>query len=85
LRAGKRLVSPALLADGRHARTDGVVSLAVVASVALVAAGARVGDPIVGLVIALVILRISWQSWVTVRRSRGAWDDQDGQGEVPEG
>ena len=38
LRAGRRLHSPALIADGNHARVDGFVSLAVIASAALVAA-----------------------------------------------
>jgi cation diffusion facilitator family transporter len=66
LRAGERLSSPALVADGNHARTDGFVSLGVLASAALVALGAQVADPIVGLVITLVILRITWQSWRTV-------------------
>ena len=41
LRAGKRLQSPALVADGYHARTDGLVSLAVVLSAALCRARAR--------------------------------------------
>jgi cation diffusion facilitator family transporter len=67
LRAGRRLQSPALVADGHHARTDGLVSLAVVASAIVVALGMPVADPIIGLVIALVILRITWQSWLTVR------------------
>jgi cation diffusion facilitator family transporter len=67
LRAGRRLESPALVADGHHARTDGLVSLAVVASAIVVALGMPVADPIIGLVIALVILRITWQSWRTVR------------------
>ena len=67
LRAGRRLDSPALIADGKHARADGYVSLAVVASAAVVAAGAPVADPIIGLAITLVILRITWQSWRTVR------------------
>jgi cation diffusion facilitator family transporter len=65
-RAGKRLNSPALVADGNHARVDGFVSLGVLASAALVALGAQVADPIIGLVITLVILRITWQSWRTV-------------------
>jgi cation diffusion facilitator family transporter len=67
LRAGRRLNSPALVADGYHARTDGLVSLAVVASAVVVALGVQVADPIVGLVISFVILRITWQSWRTVR------------------
>src|SRR6188768_2470892 len=39
LGAGRRLSSPALVADGNHARTDGFVSLGVVASAILVALG----------------------------------------------
>lgn len=66
LRAGQRLSSPALIADGKHARVDGFVSLGVVASAAAVALGMRIADPIVGLAITLVILRISWASWRTV-------------------
>jgi cation diffusion facilitator family transporter len=67
LRAGKRLGSPALVADGYHARTDGLVSLGVIGSAIVVALGAEVGDPLIGLAITLVILRITWQSWHTVR------------------
>ena len=63
LRAGRRLSSPALVADGNHARTDGFVSLGVVASAALVAVGLPLGDPIVGLLITLVIFKITWDSW----------------------
>ena len=63
LRAGRRLSSPALVADGNHARTDGFVSLGVVASAALVAVGLPRADPVVGLVITLVIFKITWDSW----------------------
>lgn len=63
LHAGRRVSSPALVADGNHARVDGFVSLGVVASAALVALGAQLADPIIGLVITVVILRITWQSW----------------------
>jgi divalent metal cation (Fe/Co/Zn/Cd) transporter len=66
LRAGTRLSSPALVADGKHARMDGFVSLGVVASAIVVSLGAEIGDPIIGLAITLVILRITWQSWRTV-------------------
>lgn len=66
LRAGKRLSSPALVADGKHARMDAFVSLGVVASAIVVSLGAEIGDPIIGLAITLVILRITWQSWRTV-------------------
>jgi cation diffusion facilitator family transporter len=68
-RAGHRLGSPALIADGAHARADACVSLAVIASAIVVAAGLRVADPLIGLAITLVILRITWQSWQTVRHS----------------
>jgi cation diffusion facilitator family transporter len=66
LRAGQRLSSPALMADGNHARIDGFVSLGVVASAIVVSLGARIGDPIIGLLITLVILKITWDSWRTV-------------------
>jgi len=67
LRAGRRLNSPALVADGQHARVDGFVSLGVLASAAVVALGLSLADPIIGLIITIVILRITWQSWHTVR------------------
>jgi Co/Zn/Cd efflux system component len=67
LRAGRRLDSPALIADGNHARTDGIVSLGVVLSAALVAIGIPIADPLIAIVITVIILRITWQSWRTVR------------------
>ena len=70
-RAGRRLNSAALIADGDHARADAYVSLAVVASAAAVALGATILDPVIGLAITLVILRITWQSWQTVSAHRG--------------
>ena len=66
-RAGQRLDSPALIADGAHARADAYVSLGVIASAAVVALGVRVADPLIGLAITVVILRITWRSWGTVR------------------
>ena len=69
LRGGERLASPALIADGKHARIDGLVSLGVVASAIVVSLGAQIGDPIIGLVITLVILRITWDAWRTVSRT----------------
>jgi cation diffusion facilitator family transporter len=62
LRAGRRIGSAALVADGYHARIDGFTSLAVVAGVVGVALGFDVADPIAGLLISVVILRIVWQS-----------------------
>ena len=69
LRAGRRLASAALVADGNHARIDGFVSLGVVASAAVVGLGAQIADPIVGIAITLVILKITWDSWNTVRHA----------------
>jgi divalent metal cation (Fe/Co/Zn/Cd) transporter len=66
LRGGRRLSSPALIADGNHARIDGFVSLGVVASAIAVALGPRIADPLIGLAITLVILKITWDSWRTV-------------------
>lgn len=67
LRGGRRLDSPALVADGYHARADGFVSLGVMLSAALVALGLPLADPIIAIVITAVILRIALQSWRTVR------------------
>ena len=67
LLGGRRLDSPALIADGNHARVDAFVSLGVVASAVFVATGAEIADPIVGLAITAVILKITWDSWHTVR------------------
>jgi len=66
-RAGRRLDSPALIADGAHARADAYVSLGVVASAGALAAGLQAADPLIGLGITVVILRITWDSWRTVR------------------
>jgi cation diffusion facilitator family transporter len=74
LQAGARLQSAALVADGNHARTDGLVSLAVVASSIVVALGFRLGDPLIGLTITIVILRITWQSLATIRADAGPHD-----------
>jgi cation diffusion facilitator family transporter len=67
LRAGTRLGSAAMTADGNHARIDGFVSLGVVGSAIVVGLGSKIADPIIGLVITLVILKITWDSWRTVR------------------
>ena len=66
-RAGRRLDSPALMADGNHARADAYVSLGVVLSAVVVALGFDLGDPLIALVITAAILRITWESWRTIR------------------
>ena len=70
LRGGKRLNSPALTADGIHARVDGWVSLSVVASAVLVLAGLPIADPLIGLAMTFVILRITSKSYRAIRKSR---------------
>jgi cation diffusion facilitator family transporter len=67
LAGGRRLNSRALTADGNHARSDAIVSLGVILSAVAVALGAPVADPVIGLAITALILRITWQSWQTVR------------------
>jgi cation diffusion facilitator family transporter len=66
-RAGRRLRSAALVADGEHARADAYLSLAVVGSAAALALGVEAADPLIGLAITAVILRISWRSLRIVR------------------
>jgi len=65
--AGRALDSAALIADGNHARADAYVSLAVVASAFAVSLGLTAADPLIGLGITAVILKITWDSWLTVR------------------
>lgn len=66
LRAGRRVDSAALVADGYHARSDGFISLGVMLSAGLVALGVPIADPVIAIVITGVIVRITWQSWLTV-------------------
>ncbi len=67
LAAGRRLHSPALVADGNHAQADAYVSLGVIGSALVVALGVPVADALIALAITAVILRITWESWRTVR------------------
>jgi len=85
LQGGRRLNSPALIADGYHARTDGFVSLAVVASAIAVALDFKLGDPIIGLIITLVILRITWQSIQTLKADPGLPNEEIDQHDRPGG
>jgi cation diffusion facilitator family transporter len=58
IRVGRQIGSAALVADGLHARTDGLTSLAVVFGAAGVALGWPLADPVVGLVITVAILAV---------------------------
>lgn len=58
IRTGKRISSAALIADGQHARVDGLTSLAVLVGALISVAGFPLADPIVGLLITIAILFI---------------------------
>jgi cation diffusion facilitator family transporter len=58
IRVGRQIGSAALVADGLHARTDGLTSLAVLVSAAGVGLGLPAADPIVGLLITVAILAV---------------------------
>ena len=62
IRVGREINSAALIADGYHARTDGLTSLAVVAGALGVWLGFPLADPIIGLGITVAIFGIVWQS-----------------------
>lgn len=62
IRIGKEINSAALVADGYHARVDGFTSLAVLLGAIGVWLGFPLADPIIGLLISLVILKIVWDS-----------------------
>lgn len=62
IKVGKEIGSAALIADGYHARMDGLTSLAVLFGAVGVWLGYPLADPIVGLVITAAIARIVWES-----------------------
>ncbi|MGO6847403.1 cation transporter [Rhizobium ruizarguesonis] len=66
IRVGREINSAALIADGFHARTDGLTSLAVVAGAIGVWLGFPLADPLVGLLITIAIFGIVWQSAISV-------------------
>lgn len=66
IKVGKEMGSAALVADGYHARTDGIASLAVVVSAIGVYLGYPLADPVIGILMTILILRIVWESSVAV-------------------
>jgi cation diffusion facilitator family transporter len=62
VREGRRIGSMALVADGHHARTDGLTSLGVVAGGICAAMGFERADPLAGLAIAVVIVYVLWRA-----------------------
>lgn len=65
-RIGREIGSAALVADGQHARMDGLTSLAVLGSAIAITLGFPAADPLIGLGISGTILFISWNSGRTV-------------------
>jgi len=66
IRVGKQIGSDAMIADGQHARVDGLTSLAVLIAVFGTVIGLPILDPIVGIVIALAIVGITWNATKSV-------------------
>src|SRR5215467_9469050 len=62
IKVGEEIGSAALIADGYHARVDGFGSLAVLFGALAIWMGYPLADPIVGLLITVIILRIVWES-----------------------
>jgi cation diffusion facilitator family transporter len=62
IKIGTEIGSAALVADGYHARVDGLTSLAVLFGAFGVWLGYPLADPLVGLLITAVIFRIVWES-----------------------
>jgi cation diffusion facilitator family transporter len=62
IRTGRRIGSAALVADGLHARADGLTSLAVLLGAGGVALGWDWADPVVGLLITVAILAVLRQA-----------------------
>ncbi|MBI4589716.1 MAG: cation transporter [Candidatus Rokubacteria bacterium] len=66
IRVGREIGSAALVADGYHARADGLTSLAVLGAALGAWLGYPLADPMTGLLITLAILYLVWQSAGTV-------------------
>lgn len=62
IKVGREIGSAALVAEGYHARTDGLGSLAVLAGALGVWFGFPLADPLIGLLITLIIFKIGWDS-----------------------
>ncbi len=66
IRVGNEIGSAALVADGMHARTDGLTSLAVLFGAIGVYLGYPLADPLIGLLITIAILGIVRESAKTI-------------------
>lgn len=66
IRVGKQIGSEAMVVDGRHARIDGLTSLAVLPAVVGSWFGWPILDPIFGILIGIAILFITWHATVSI-------------------
>jgi cation diffusion facilitator family transporter len=66
IRTGRKIGSAALVADGLHARTDGMTSLAVLLAAGGTWLGFPIVDPIIGILIGIAILFITKDAIVTM-------------------
>lgn len=66
IRVGTEIGSAALVADGQHARIDGLTSLAVLIGAIGIFLGYPLVDPIIGLIITVAIFGIVWDSGKTI-------------------
>lgn len=62
IRVGRQIGSDAMIADGQHARVDGLTSLAVLGAVFGSLVGLPILDPIIGILIAIAIVGITWNA-----------------------
>lgn len=61
IRLGKEIRSPAIIADGKHQRTDIYTSVAILISVVIANIGYPIFDPLVGLLIGLLIIKTAYE------------------------
>lgn len=66
IRVGKEIESASLIADGHHARVDGLASIAVLFGALGVKLGYALADPIVGILITLIICKVIWDSVISI-------------------
>lgn len=77
IRAGRRIGSAALIAEGQHARADGLTSIAVVVGIAGIWLGFDRADAVVGFVVGLMMIGILITSMRPVaRRLMDGVDDE---------
>lgn len=66
IRVGRKIGSEAMIADGLHARTDGLTSLAVLVAAGGAALGFPILDPLIGLFIGMIIMFITWRALISI-------------------